>query len=167
VNISLPLFFGALGVFVVIRDQCQVSFRLHARVDYLCQLLFVFFLDRVDFVPSVILNRLSHLLVIAYHCLDDLFEPVSFLDLLFKLNFLLLLELLDNLVVVQIKLVQSFVESSRFVFLLVAKLGIAKLICFHLVIVVLFSSLELYFMGLGHLANFFFIRMLHVLLGFK
>ena len=59
-----------LVVAVLVADQGQLTLLLHAFVDLHSQFSLVFLFDRLDILPSLVLDLLSVLLVILHHLLN-------------------------------------------------------------------------------------------------
>ena len=100
-NFLLFLLLFILLFLIVIMNQSQVALGLHTLIYDDCKFLLVFVFENINSVPRLIFNLLSFSLVILYHQLNFFFQPISFLTLSVKLNFLVLFKLFDNFLVVE------------------------------------------------------------------
>jgi len=166
-NFPLLLFFFILLFLEVIVNQCQVTFRLHTLIDDLGQLFLILVLQHVDPLPSFVFDALSFLFVALDHLFDLLLKPVGLLNLPVKLYLLILTQFLDDLLVIERKLVESLFKLASIVIFLGLQLVEPLLIGVHLISIVLSPSLLFNLVSLLHLGHLLLVQSIDFFLGFE
>lgn len=156
VEVSLCLF-----LLEVVVDESEVALALHSHVDDLGELLLVLVLQNVDLLPGVVFNPLALFLVVFVHLIDLFLQAVGLLDLAIKLDLLVLLQLLNNLLVVESELVGAFLELASVFIFLSLQLVESLLVSVLLVSVVLLSALHANIVSLDGSSDLLIVVPLH------
>lgn len=151
-------------LFEVVVYQSQITFRLHSLINDLGKLFLVLIFKDIYLFPCIVFDFFSLLLMVLHHLLYLAFKPVCLRCLPIQLYPLVLFKLLDDLLVMKTKLVQSFLELSGILILLSLQLIESLKISIHFVSIVDSSSLHFNGVGLLHLVDLIFVHSFHFLL---
>lgn len=152
---------------VVVVYEGQVTLRLHTLIDDDSKVFLIFIFEDIDFLPGIILDSLSLLLMILDHVLNVVFETSGLLNLSVELDLLILSEFLNDLLVVKTELIKTLFKFSCVLIFLSLQFVESLLIGVHLISVILASTLLLDLMTLLNLAHLFFVHSVSVLFGLK
>ena len=162
VNVFLCLFLLCLSFLVIIGHQRELGLALHTSINDLCELFLILLLYSINVFPSLVLNRLSFILVGIHESLDLFSELSGFPLLLLELVGVLLLEVLEDLLVVEKKVVEPLLELLGLFLLLSVQLLVSLMVGFLLVGVVLLSARQLLLVGQPHLSQLLIVHPLHL-----
>ena len=161
-NLLLQVISLLLVVAILVADQGQLTLLLHALVDLHSQFGLVFLLDRLDILPSLILDLLSVLLMVLHHLFYLLRQRLLLRFEVFALEHLVTAQLFHEALVSQISLAHEVLKLVQVVLLLLLELLVAVHIRLALLLLVTRLCFEHFTVSLHLMVDFLFVAPLHI-----